>query len=91
MDSSQAPAVTLITKPGCHLCTLARDVVARVTSDLDLGFEEQSLPDMTDPDPLWWEQLPVTLIDGEVHDYWRVSERRLRTELTAKLASVRRA
>lgn len=89
MHSTTAPSVTLITKPGCHLCTLARNVVTRVTDDLGLGFEEQSLADITDPDPLWWEQLPVTLIDGEVHDYWRVSERRLRTELTERLGTAR--
>ena len=82
MDSTNAPTVTLITKPGCHLCTLARDVVTRVADDFGARFEERSLPDIADPDPMWWEQIPVTLIDGEVHDYWRVSERRLRSELS---------
>lgn len=89
MDGSPTPVVTLITKPGCHLCTLARDVVNRVTSELGIGFEESSLPDIESPDPLWWEQVPVTLIDGEVHDYWRVSENRLRAELS-QLVQVRR-
>ena len=91
MDSTQPPTVTLITKPGCHLCTLARDVVTRVTGELGVGFEEQSLPDIADPDPMWWEQIPVTLIDGETHDYWRVSERRLRTELSQRMNSARSA
>jgi hypothetical protein len=27
--------------------------------------------------------IPVTLIDGEQHDFWRVSEPRLRAALTA--------
>ncbi|MDO5627675.1 MAG: glutaredoxin family protein [Mobilicoccus sp.] len=91
MQSTTAPTVTLITKPGCHLCTLARDVVNRVTSDLGVAFEEQSLAEISDPDPLWWEQIPVTLIDGEIHDYWRVSERRLRSELADRLGAARSA
>lgn len=81
MNAMHTPTVTLITKPGCHLCTLARNVVTRVADEVGAHFEERSLPDIPDADPMWWEQIPVTLIDGEVHDYWRVSERRLRAEL----------
>ncbi len=89
----RAPAaqarVTLITKPGCHLCTLARQVIVRVTDDLDIGWEERSILDIEEPDPMWWEQLPITLVDGRQHDYWRVSESRLRSALstTPKLTS----
>lgn len=81
--STDEPRVTLITKPGCHLCTLARQVVVRVTDDLGVGWQEQSILDIENPDPMWWEQLPITLVDGRPHDYWRVSEGRLRTALTA--------
>ena len=81
--STDEPRVTLITKPGCHLCTLAREVVVRVTDELGVGWQEQSILDIGDPDPMWWEQLPITLVDGRPHDYWRVSEGRLRTALTA--------
>lgn len=81
--STDEPRVTLITKPGCHLCTLAREVVVRVTDELAVGWQEQSILDIENPDPMWWEQLPITLVDGRPHDYWRVSEGRLRTALTA--------
>ncbi len=73
--------VTLITKPDCHLCTLAREVIQRVSADLGVGWQEQSILDMDDVDPIWWEQVPVTLVDGRPHDYWRVSESRLRQAL----------
>ena len=84
--STDEPRVTLITKPGCHLCTLAREVVARVTDELAVGWQEQSILDIENPDPMWWEQLPITLVDGRQHDYWRVSESRLRTALQAEPA-----
>lgn len=80
--SEPTPRVTLITKHGCHLCTLARDVIERVTSDLGVAWEERFLEDIDDADPRWWEQVPVTLVDGRQHDYWRVSEHRLREALT---------
>ena len=31
----------------------------------------------------YWDKIPVTLIDGVQHDFWRVSEERLRAALTA--------
>jgi hypothetical protein len=75
--------VTLIGKPGCHLCDEARAVVAKVTADLGLEFEELNI--LADPDlqARYWEQIPVTLVDGEQHDFWRVSESRLRAALGA--------
>jgi hypothetical protein len=29
----------------------------------------------------YWDKIPVTLIDGVQHDFWRVSEERLRAAL----------
>ncbi len=75
--------VVLIGRPGCHLCDVARDVVARVTAELGEEYEERSLLD--DPDLLarYAEQVPVTLVVGRQHDSWRVDPDRLRAALTA--------
>ena len=76
------PRITLLTKPGCHLCDEARTVIERVAEDLGCGWQEVDIT--TDPDlqAKWWEQIPVTLVDGVQHDYWRVDETRLRKALT---------
>jgi len=73
--------VTLLGKPGCHLCDDARPVVARVCADLGVGWEERDIT--ADPALLeqYAEQIPVTLVDGRQHDFWRVDERRLRAAL----------
>ena len=75
--------VTLIGRPGCHLCDVARETVERVAAHRGLGWEERSV----DSDPVWLErwsdQVPVTLVDGRQHDYWRVDEARLRAALAA--------
>ena len=74
--------VTLIGKPGCHLCDEARAVVAKVTAELGLEFDELSILDDPDLQARYWEQVPVTLVDGEQHDFWRVDADRLRRALT---------
>ena len=73
--------VTLLGKPGCHLCDEAREVVARVTAELGESFEELSILDDPALQERYWEQIPVTLVDGAPHDFWRVDERRLRDAL----------
>ena len=77
----QFPRITLIGKPGCHLCDDARTVVARVADELGVGWTEL---DITRDEVLaeqYWEQIPVTLVDGRRHDFWRVDEARLRAAL----------
>ncbi|WP_100838637.1 glutaredoxin family protein [Kitasatospora fiedleri] len=75
--------VTLIGKPGCHLCEDARAVILRVTAELGASFEEKDV--LQDPAlyEQYAEQIPVTLVDGRQHDFWRVDEARLRKALGA--------
>jgi glutaredoxin len=73
--------ITLLSKPGCHLCDDARAVVQRVASDLGVGWEEVDITSDPDLQAKWWDQIPVTLVDGVQHDYWRVDEQRLRSAL----------
>jgi hypothetical protein len=75
--------VLLIGKPGCHLCDEAREVVARVTAETGERFEERSILDDPDLQERYWEQIPVVLVDGRPHDFWRVDADRLRAALTA--------
>jgi glutaredoxin len=74
--------VTLYTRPGCHLCNEARAVVSRVCEELGESFTEVDVT--TDGDLLdrYGEEIPVTLVDGRQHDFWRVDETRLRTALS---------
>ncbi|MEJ7725476.1 MAG: glutaredoxin family protein [Actinomycetes bacterium] len=76
-----APRVRLLGKPGCHLCDAARVVVAEVCTATGVGWTEVDI--LTDPDLLarYGEYIPVVLVDGEPHDFWRVSAERLRADL----------
>ncbi|MFH8614580.1 glutaredoxin family protein [Streptomyces sp. NPDC017979] len=73
--------VTLIGKPGCHLCDDARAVVQEVCGATGAAWEEK---DITQDEALhreYWEQIPVVLVDGEQHTFWRVDAERLRRAL----------
>jgi glutaredoxin len=78
--------VTLIGKPGCHLCDDARNVIRSVIADLpddapDVEVEERSILDDAELHERYVEDIPVVLIDGRQHTYWRVDPARLRTAL----------
>jgi Glutaredoxin-like domain (DUF836) len=73
--------ITLISKPGCHLCGPVREVIERVAQDLGVQWTELSILDDPALNAAYRELIPVTLVDGIRHDYWRVSEFRLRRAL----------
>ena len=78
--------LTLIGKPGCHLCDDARDVIASVVAELPadaptVSVSEVSIFDDAELHERYVEEIPVVLIGGRVHTYWRVDPSRLRTAL----------
>ena len=73
--------ITLLSRPGCHLCDDARQVIARVAADLGVPWSERDITRSEDDLREYGEMIPVTLIDGVQHDFWRVSEGRLRAAL----------
>ncbi|HEU4806981.1 MAG TPA: glutaredoxin family protein [Homoserinimonas sp.] len=80
--------LTLIGKPGCHLCDDAREVIAGVVADLegvasapDVTVTEVSILDDAELHDKYVDEIPVLLLNGRVHNIWRVDPARLRTAL----------
>ena len=79
--------LTLIGKPDCHLCDVASEIIDAVVAELpDAAAErieivESSIQDDPALYELWWEKIPVVLIDGKLHAHWRLSADRLRESL----------
>ncbi|MEN8655818.1 glutaredoxin family protein [Streptomyces sp. 21So2-11] len=73
--------VTLVGKPGCHLCDDARAVVAAVCEEVGAAWEEKDITRDEELYRAYWEQVPVVLVDGEQHTFWRVDAARLRKAL----------
>jgi hypothetical protein len=79
--------LTLIGKPDCHLCDVASEIIDTVIAGMpDAAAENIEIVEASiQEDPalydLWWEKIPVVLIDGELHAHWRLSADRLRSAL----------
>ena len=76
------PRVVLYSKPGCHLCDDARSVVDRVCAELGEMYDEIDITTSEDLVRTYGEEIPVTLVDGHRHDFWRVDAERLRQVLS---------
>ena len=72
--------LTLIGKPGCHLCEDAEAVVNSVVQslpELSIEVEDKSIEDDKELFDAYWDQIPVLLLNGKVHNYWRIDPVRL--------------
>jgi hypothetical protein len=75
--------LTLIGKPGCHLCDDAEAVVSGVLEEFQ-GKVTLDRKNILEDDELfvrYSEEIPVLLINGKVHNYWHIDPVRLRSAL----------
>jgi glutaredoxin len=84
--------LTLISKPGCHLCDEAREAIDGVLFEFrqanaaaQVNLEELNILEDEALALKYSEEIPVLLIDGNMHNYWRIDEERLMRALYAKL------
>ena len=74
-------SVVFVTRAGCHLCEQAEPVVAAAAAEAGIPLEVRDV----DADPAdrarWSDMVPVVLLDGVQHAFWRIDERRLRRAL----------
>ena len=80
-SSTAGARVRLYTKPGCHLCEEAEQVIARVCADLGTSYDAVDITSSPELMSAHGERIPVTFVDGRPHDFWRVDEARLRHAL----------
>ena len=70
--------VTLISRDGCHLCEVAEQALDRIVpgdwTRVDVDSSDELQREYSD-------RVPVVLLDGREHGYWRVEEERLRRDL----------
>jgi glutaredoxin len=73
--------VTLITRVGCHLCEQAEAVLRPMATELGFGYHEVDVDSDPELKARHSDDVPVILLDGRQHGYWRVEETRLRRDL----------
>ncbi len=76
-----ANRVLLYGRAGCHLCEDARSVVAQVTGELGVGFDEVDVDGDPELARRYGDEVPVVCVDGRQVGFWRIDPERLRTAL----------
>lgn len=69
--------IVLYTRPGCHLC----EVAAADLAEMGEAFEEIDITSDPELEIEYGERIPVIMLDGREHGYWRVEKERLRRDL----------
>lgn len=73
--------VTVVSREGCHLCEVAEAEVARICGELAVEWTVSDVDADPDLRAEYGDRVPVVLLDGAEHAYWRVEEDRLRAAL----------
>ena len=74
--------VTLITRAGCHLCADAEQLLRRLSGELGFSYREVDVDASAVLRDEYSDRVPVILIDGKEHGYWRVEEARFRKAIS---------
>jgi len=57
--------ITIYSKPGCHLCDLAKDVLRRCRQQVEFTLEEQDISQDAELLARYGNDIPVILLDGQ--------------------------
>lgn len=75
-DLKKEPLVQIYSRQSCHLCQEAEGIVREVLEDLSFRLKIIYIDGDQELERLYGEEVPVTLINGAKHDYFRVDKKR---------------
>ena len=70
-------ALTLYSRPGCHLCDDMKSVVSRAARLVPLSLEEIDISTDADLERLYGLEIPVLLVEGKKVAKYRIDEEAL--------------
>jgi len=77
-------ALTIYSRPGCHLCDEMKAVIQRVAARVPIELETVDVSTNADLDARYGQEIPVLLIDGRKAAKYRLTERELEERLARK-------
>ena len=69
-------SVIIYSRRGCHLCEVAEKLVKEIQKDHEFELEIIYIDGHASLEKEYGEEVPVTLINGKRHDYFRVDRTR---------------
>ena len=73
--------VTVYTRVGCSACVTAEADVERICGELGVGWGAVNVDSDAELRAEYGDRVPVILVDGREHGFWKVEEPRLRKAL----------
>ena len=68
--------VVIFSRQNCHLCHEAEKIVREVLLEISFDLEVINIEGNAELGSLYGEEVPVTMINGAKHDYFRVDKKR---------------
>jgi glutaredoxin len=68
--------VVIFSRQNCHLCHEAEEIVREVLLEISFDLEVINIDGNAELESLYGEEVPVTMINGAKHDYFRVDKKR---------------
>ena len=68
--------VIIFSRQNCHLCHEAEEIVREVLLEISFDLEVINIEGNAELESLYGEEVPVTMINGAKHDYFRVDKKR---------------
>ncbi len=73
--------VTVLSRVECHACEVAKQEVERICSEVGATWSVEDVDSDPELRAEYGDRVPVFLVDGAEHGYWKVEEDRLRAAL----------
>jgi len=70
------PEVAIYSRSGCHLCDAAEAIVREVNKEIPFDLIVIYIDGDATLEKEYGEEVPVTLINGKRHDYFKVNRER---------------
>jgi len=79
-----SPEVTLLTRTDCPACAAAEADVRRICGELGVAWTTDDVDTDRELRAQYGDRVPVILIDGREHGFWKVEEERFRRALSSR-------
>lgn len=73
--------VTVYSRAGCHLCEIAIDKIKSAKMEVNFELEIKLIDNDLTLQEKYNDEVPVILINDQIHDYWRIDLERFIKEI----------
>ncbi len=70
------PRVIIYSRKNCHLCEVTKEVVESARNEAEFELEVVFIDGNPELEKLYGEEVPVTMVNGKRHDYFKVDRAR---------------